>query len=104
MFSKTAMTVDRAAKDMNTKNRACPSSCPPGMLLNTFGRVTNTRPGPEPGVDAEGETGREDDEARHERDDRCRAATMWMGFAGQGAVLVDVAAENGHGADAEARG
>ena len=49
MFSKTAMTVDRAAKDMNTKNRE-PQKRPKGILLKMFGRVTNTRPGPEPGL------------------------------------------------------
>ena len=48
MFSNTAMTVESAAKDMNTKNSE-PQSRPNGMLLKMLGRVTNTRPGPEPG-------------------------------------------------------
>ena len=47
MFSSTAMTVVRAAKLMKIK-KSIPHSWPPGILLNTLGRVTNTRPGPEP--------------------------------------------------------
>ena len=47
MFSSTAMTVVRAAKLMKIK-KSMPHSWPPGILLNTLGRVTNTRPGPEP--------------------------------------------------------
>ena len=54
-------------------------------------------------IDVEGETGREDDEARHERDERIQQQDV-DGLAGQGALLVDVAAEDGHGADAEAQG
>ena len=49
MFSNTAMTVVRAAKDMNTKNRA-PHSCPMGISLNTLGRVMKIRLGPESGA------------------------------------------------------
>ncbi len=45
MFSNTAVTVDRAAKNRNTKNSA-PHSRPPGMALNTLGRVTKIRLGP----------------------------------------------------------
>ena len=47
MFSKTARTVDMAAKVMKTKNRV-PHSRPMGMLLNTLGKVTNRRLGPAP--------------------------------------------------------
>ncbi len=47
IFSKTARTVDMAAKVMKTKNRV-PHSRPMGMLLNTLGRVTKIRPGPAP--------------------------------------------------------
>ena len=54
-------------------------------------------------IDVEGETGREDDEARHERDDGVEQDDV-EGFAGQGAGFIDIAAENGHGADAEAEG
>ena len=49
MFSNTAVTVDRAAKNRNTKNSA-PHSRPPGMELNTLGRVTKIRLGPESGL------------------------------------------------------
>ncbi len=45
MFWNTAMTVDRAAKDMNTKNSA-PHRRPRGMALNTLGRVMKIRLGP----------------------------------------------------------
>ena len=63
MFSNTAMTVESAAKDMNTKN-SVPHTCPPGICSNTLGSVMNTSPGPASGCHAEGEAGREDDEAR----------------------------------------
>ena len=45
IFSNTAIMVVTAAKDMNRKNRK-PHNLPPDMALNTFGSVTNTRPGP----------------------------------------------------------
>ena len=45
MFSKTAITVDRAAKDRNRK-KAAPHSRPMGMALKMLGRVMNTRGGP----------------------------------------------------------
>lgn len=61
-FSNTAMMVDSAAKLMNTKNSA-PHSCPIGIWPNTLGSVTNTRPGPLPGLHRECEARREDDEA-----------------------------------------
>ena len=48
MFSKTAVTVERAAKKRNTKNMA-PHSRPPGMALKTLGRVTKIRLGPASG-------------------------------------------------------
>ena len=48
MFSNTAMTVERAAKLMKMKN-SVPHSWPPAMTLKMLGRVTKTRPGPEPG-------------------------------------------------------
>ena len=46
MFSNTAITVDRAAKDMNTKNKA-PHTRPMGISLKTLGRVMKMRLGPE---------------------------------------------------------
>ena len=45
MFSNTAMTVDRAAKDRNTKNRA-PHSRPRGISLKMLGRVMKIRDAP----------------------------------------------------------
>ncbi len=45
MFSNTAMTVDRAAKAMNRKNRV-PQNCPPHICWNTLGRVMKARPAP----------------------------------------------------------
>lgn len=48
-FSNTAMTVDIEAKAMNRKNIA-PQKWPSGMWLNTFGKVTNSRFGPLPGL------------------------------------------------------
>ena len=47
MFSKTASTVENAAKVINTKNNA-PQRFPIGMLLNTLGSVTKIRLGPDP--------------------------------------------------------
>ena len=49
MPSNTAMTVESAAKDMNTKN-SVPHTCPPHICSNTLGSVMNTRPGPESGA------------------------------------------------------
>jgi len=46
MFSKTAITVDAAAKIINKKNKA-PQILPPAMELNTFGSVIKIRLGPE---------------------------------------------------------
>ena len=48
MFSKTAITVDTAAKIINKKNKA-PQILPPAMELNTFGSVIKIRLGPESG-------------------------------------------------------
>lgn len=48
-FSNTAMTVDSAAKLMNTKNSA-PQMLPSGIWPNTTGSVANTSDGPESGV------------------------------------------------------
>ena len=45
ILDNTAIMVVTAAKDMNRKNRK-PHNLPPDMALNTFGSVTNTRPGP----------------------------------------------------------
>ena len=45
IFSNTAMIVDSAANDMNTKNNA-PNSRPAGIALKILGSVTNTNPGP----------------------------------------------------------
>ena len=47
MFSKTAITVDSAAKDRNRKN-APPHSRPRAMWLKILGRVTKTSAGPSP--------------------------------------------------------
>ncbi len=44
-FSNTAITVDSAANDMNTKNSA-PQTLPSGICPNTTGSVTNTSEGP----------------------------------------------------------
>ena len=41
-------TVESAAQDMNAKKRP-PIIRPPAMLLNIFGSVTNTSPGPDVG-------------------------------------------------------
>ena len=48
MFSKTAMTVDSAAKLMNRKN-SVHHSWPKGIMSKTAGRVMKTRLGPAPG-------------------------------------------------------
>ena len=48
IFSKTAITVLRAAKDMKTK-KSVPHSLPPFMLTNTLGRVTKISDGPASG-------------------------------------------------------
>ena len=48
MFSKTAITVESAANDMNTKNNA-PQNLPPGILLNMLGRVMKISEGPASG-------------------------------------------------------
>ena len=48
-FSNTAITVESAAKLMNTKNKA-PQSSPKGIWANTKGKVTKTNEGPESGV------------------------------------------------------
>ena len=48
MFSKTAITVESAAKLMNRKNNA-PQIFPLGIWLNMFGNVTKIKPGPAPG-------------------------------------------------------
>lgn len=48
IFSKTAITVDMAAKLRKTKN-AAPNIDPHGIEANTFGKVSNTKLGPEPG-------------------------------------------------------
>ena len=44
-FSNTAITVESAAKLMNTKNSA-PHTLPSGICPNTIGSVTNTSDGP----------------------------------------------------------
>ena len=48
IFSNTAVRVDKAAKLIKIKN-SVPHSLPAAILLNMFGKVTNTSPGPEPG-------------------------------------------------------
>ena len=48
IFWNTAITVERAAKDINTNNNDHHSS-PPAIWLNTFGRVIKIRDGPEVG-------------------------------------------------------
>ena len=45
IFWKIAITVERAAKDMNKKNNAT-HNCPKNMWLNIFGNVTNISFGP----------------------------------------------------------
>ena len=49
MPSNTAMTVESAAKLMNTK-KSVPQTWPSHICSNTLGRVMNTRPGPESGA------------------------------------------------------
>ena len=49
MFSNTAITVDNAANDMNTKN-AVPHILPPAIWLNMLGSVINKSDGPAPGA------------------------------------------------------
>ena len=49
IFSKTAITVERAAKLMNRKNNV-DHIRPLGIELNMFGRVTKINPGPAPGL------------------------------------------------------
>ena len=46
IFSKTAITVDSAANDINRKKRL-PQSLPSGMWLKIFGSVMKIRLGPE---------------------------------------------------------
>ena len=48
IFSNTAMMVDSAAKDIKMKKQV-PHTLPPAMLLNTFGKVINSRDGPASG-------------------------------------------------------
>ena len=48
MFSNTAMTVDTAAKNRNTKNSP-PHSRPIGMWLKMLGRVMKIKACPSPG-------------------------------------------------------
>ena len=45
MFSNVARTVERAAKDINTKNKL-PQTIPPGRLLKRLGRDMKIRLGP----------------------------------------------------------
>ena len=49
IFSNTAITVDMAAKDIKMKKRV-PQRRPPAIWLKIFGNVTNTSPGPSPGL------------------------------------------------------
>ena len=44
-FSKTAVTVEKLAKDINTKN-SVPQTIPRGMLMKILGSVTNISEGP----------------------------------------------------------
>ena len=48
IFSNTAISVVIAANPMKRKNSA-PQSLPPLIFAKMFGRVTNSRPGPDPG-------------------------------------------------------
>ena len=48
MFSYTATTVDRAAKDIKRK-KSPPQICPPAIWEKTLGSVRNSRLGPESG-------------------------------------------------------
>lgn len=48
MFSNTAMTVDRAAKDRKMKN-SIPQNRPPGIWTNRLGMVRKIREGPASG-------------------------------------------------------
>ena len=48
IFSNTAITVDNAAKDINTK-KSIPHNVPLGIWLNTFGSVINSSDGPASG-------------------------------------------------------
>ena len=47
--SNTAVTVEKLAKVINTKNSA-PHTLPPGILIKTCGNVTKIRDGPESGA------------------------------------------------------
>lgn len=49
MVSKTAITVEKAAKAIN-KKKIVPQILPLFMELKTFGRVIKIRPGPESGL------------------------------------------------------
>ena len=80
---------------MNRKNIA-PQKWPSGMWLKTFGRVTNSRFGPLPGLT------REDNETCHDGDERVEHDDP-DGLARQALRLADVAAEDGERADAEAQ-
>ena len=48
IFWNTAIIVESAANVINKKKNV-PQILPPAIALNTFGRVTNTSPGPSPG-------------------------------------------------------
>ena len=48
IFSKTAITVLKAAKDMKTKN-SVPHTLPPFIFINTLGSVTKISDGPASG-------------------------------------------------------
>ena len=49
MFSKTAMTVDSAAKERKMK-KSMPQICPPGIFTKRFGMVRKIRIGPASGL------------------------------------------------------
>ena len=102
IFSNTAMTVDRAAKVRNTKNRV-PHRRPSAISLKMLGRVTKIRLGPESGRTPKEKQAGEDDKAAHQCHEGVQHADAYR-LTGQPVLFADVATENGQRTDAEGEG
>ena len=99
MFSNTAMIVDRAAKAHEQEEQRAPQLAERHLVEHARKRDEHEA-GTRPRLDAEREACRKDDQARHERHEGVEPRNA-HGLARQPPVLVDVAAEDGHGAHAD---